>query len=307
MASPGEQSPAPADHAVNAAAAPVRSARALSWILLALTLAGVLATLTLGSWQLRRAAFKEALTRQIAEQNQLPALQNIAVAAIKNIAENDKSNAAAPGQSSPLHRSVELRGTWLHDYTVFLDNRFMAGKPGFYVVTPLLLQGQSAAVWVQRGWVARDAQERTRLPQLPASQDEVLVTGRLVEGISRVYALGEPENTQLGTATGQASADVGSAGTPSSAPGWARASRIWQNLPALKLEAPLLVLPVAVLQTPAAFANDGLLRDWPQADAGVAKHYGYAFQWFALCGLIIALYVWFQILAPRRKQPRGHR
>jgi surfeit locus 1 family protein len=31
----------------------------------------------------------------------------------------------------------------------------------------------------------------------------------------------------------------------------------------------------------------------------VHKHYGYAFQWFALALLVIGLYVWFQVLQPR--------
>jgi surfeit locus 1 family protein len=46
--------------------------------------------------------------------------------------------------------------------------------------------------------------------------------------------------------------------------------------------------------------SDGLLRDWPAADLGLQKHYGYAFQWFALCALILGLYVWFQLVKPRR-------
>jgi surfeit locus 1 family protein len=46
---------------------------------------------------------------------------------------------------------------------------------------------------------------------------------------------------------------------------------------------------------------DKLLRDWPLPAADVHKHHGYAFQWFALSILTIALYVWFQILRPRRR------
>jgi surfeit locus 1 family protein len=37
----------------------------------------------------------------------------------------------------------------------------------------------------------------------------------------------------------------------------------------------------------------------------VQKHYGYAFQWFALCALIGGLHVWFRIIRPRRKAPRN--
>ena len=44
----------------------------------------------------------------------------------------------------------------------------------------------------------------------------------------------------------------------------------------------------------------------PAAD--VHKHYGYAFQWFALCALIVGLYVWFQLIRPRRRAaPRLNR
>ena len=52
-------------------------------------------------------------------------------------------------------------------------------------------------------------------------------------------------------------------------------------------------------------ASEGLQRDWPVVGTGVDKHYGYAFQWFGLCGLMALLYVWFQIvrrfIRPRRQ------
>ena len=47
--------------------------------------------------------------------------------------------------------------------------------------------------------------------------------------------------------------------------------------------------------------SEGLLREWPEAASGAPKHYGYAFQWWALSALIAILYVWFQFIAPRRK------
>ena len=44
---------------------------------------------------------------------------------------------------------------------------------------------------------------------------------------------------------------------------------------------------------------------WPEPAADVQKHYGYAFQWFALCALILGLYVWFQLIRPRRARHTG--
>jgi surfeit locus 1 family protein len=261
-----------------------------------MVLIGIAMTLALGVWQLRRAAFKEALASQIEAQNKLPAQENIAQAAINNIANNTPSSAAT---NPLLYRKVRLRGQWLAQHTVFLDNRFMAGRAGFYVLTPLQLEASPAIVWVQRGWVPRNAQDRMLLPDVLTPAGVVQVPGRVIESVSRAYALGESSDK---------------ATTASSAPATARASRIWQNLPNVDFGAQAQLLPVAVLQTTEAIdatvsataertVQDGLLRDWPQPDAGVAKHYGYAFQWFALCGLIIALYVWFQILAPRRRKP----
>ena len=61
----------------------------------------------------------------------------------------------------------------------------------------------------------------------------------------------------------------------------------------------LAMLPLSALQI--GTADDGLLRDWPQPATDVHKHYGYAFQWFGLSALFALLYVWFQIIAPRRR------
>ncbi|RYF40875.1 MAG: SURF1 family protein, partial [Comamonadaceae bacterium] len=77
--------------------------------------------------------------------------------------------------------------------------------------------------------------------------------------------------------------------------------RIRQNLDlaAFGAETGLSLLPVSLLQTGAA--SEGLLRDWPASNTGVDKHYGYAFQWFALCALLVGLYAWFQVFLPRRR------
>ena len=266
------------------------SARTLLAIVTAVAMA---ATAGLGVWQLQRAAFKEALASQIERTSKLPPIESFAALAAdsklkgaSSISEKSAAPEAAAANSvqALVHQRVDVRGTWLHEHTVFLDNRYMGGRPGFIVATPLQIAGSSQVVWVQRGWVARDPQDRTRLPSLPATAEPVNVQGRVVAEVSRVYALG--------------------AATPASAPGAARASGIWQNLPAVNFGPSSQLLPLAVLQTAITAgqaAPDSLQRDWTPPDSGVAKHYGYAFQWFALCGLIMVLYAWFQFIAPRRR------
>lgn len=223
---------------------------------------GVALTVALGVWQWGRAADKLALQAQLQERTRLPALDASAVAALD-------------GASAPLFRPVRLVGRWLPRWTVYLDNRQMAGHIGFHVLTPLQLHGERAVVLVQRGWVPRDFQERTRLPAVDTPDSEVVIEGRIAPPPVRLHQFGGGE------------------------PG-----RIRQNLdlPAFAAETGLpLITAMSVQQT--GTASEGLRRDWPEPVLGVGKHHGYAFQWWALAALIAILYVWFQFIAPRRARP----
>lgn len=236
------------------------------WRFWLITLAAAVAmavTASLGQWQLSRAAQKLALQAGVDAQKQRPALRN--------------GDVAAAAGADALHRPVVLRGTWQAAHTVFLDNRQMNGRPGFYVLTPLALEGQPTVLLVQRGWVARDFVQRDRLPPVQTPTGVVELAGRVMASPGRLF-------------------EFDSAGTGSGS------SVIRQNLDlaAFRAETRLpLVTGFAVLQT--GGPSEGLQRDWPEAASGVGKHYGYAFQWFGLCGLIAILYVWFQFIAPRRK------
>jgi surfeit locus 1 family protein len=127
-------------------------------------------------------------------------------------------------------------------------------------------------VLVQRGWVARNFQDRVELPPVETAQDVLVqVQGTVAPPPSRLYEFRGADSAQ-------------------------GSSRIRQNLDlaSFRTETGLALAPFTVLQTGAA--SEGLLRDWPVVGTGVDKHYGYAFQWFGLCGLIALLYVWFQIV-----------
>lgn len=225
------------------------------WVLVAALLSASL-TARLGVWQLDRAAQKVALQQALDAEAARPSLDNAALAG-----------------ASPLHRRVVLRGEWVAERSVWLDNRSMDGRPGFFVVTPLKLAGRDDVILVQRGWAPRHQVDRQRLPPLVTPAGEVEVVGRLAAAPSRLYELGD-----------------GAGGA------------IRQNLdPAgFAVETGLKLLPLTVVQTAADSPRDTLLRHWPAPDLGLQKHYGYAFQWFALCALIVGLYVWFQLLRPRR-------
>lgn len=235
------------------------------WLITVATVLVVATGVALGRWQLDRAAQKEALAAQIAERLAAPPVPVAELLA-----------AAGAGDVQVLwHRQVRLEGEWVSAGTRFLDNRQMNGRVGFFVLTPLRLAG-GQAVLVQRGWVPRDFQDRNRVPAVETPAGMVTLVGRLAPPPARLYELGE---------------------------GGSGAIRQNIDLAALAQETALSLLPLSVQQT--GDARDGLLRDWPAPDAGVHKHYGYAFQWFGLAALFALLYVWFQFIAPHRRRRRA--
>jgi surfeit locus 1 family protein len=232
-------------------------------MLLLAALAACAGTARLGLWQLDRAAQKNAVHQAQLRQRALPSL---------TAAELARTAAAVPAQ---VHRRVVLQGRWLVQHTVYLDNRQMAGRTGLYATTPLRLDDGSA-VLVLRGWLPRDPLDRTRIELPPLQGGPVQVQALVASGVPRLYEF-----------------DAAASGS------------IRQNLDlaAFARETDLPLRPLVLVQEdgPAPPA-DGLLRQWPAPAADVHKNYGYAFQWFALCALIIGLYVWFQIIRPRRAQ-----
>ncbi len=225
---------------------------------------GVAITFSLGMWQLGRAAEKTALQDAKQQQSDQVVLDGRTLGTARD----------EPQQRQALiHRRMLLRGQWLAEHTVFLENRQMNGKPGFFVMTPLKLEGTGAVVLVQRGWAQRSFTDRTALPVLQTPAGLVEVQGHLAPWPSRLYDFG-------GAETGP----------------------IRQNLKLTpyRQETGLSVLEISLLQS--GTASEGLLREWPLVASGVAKHHGYAFQWFGLSGLIALLYVWFQIVQPRRQK-----
>lgn len=209
---------------------------------------------------------------------------------------------AMPSLVDMLHRTVRLRGLWLSAQTVYLENRQMHGVPGFYVLTPLALEGTQQTVLVQRGWIQRDFEERTRLPAFETPAGIVEITGRVAAPPGRLLDLGAAVRP-AGMPTAPATAASGTAAAPAGAAQSALGpSPIRQNLDLENFRAETqlpLRTDVTLLQT--GKASEGLQRDWPAPTLGIEKHYGYAFQWFGLAALVAILYVWFQFIAPRRR------
>ena len=175
-----------------------------------------------------------------------------------------------PSAWAQTHRRVQLQGEWLNDQTVFLDNRAHHGRVGFWVMTPLRVQA-GQVVWVQRGWVERDALDPRKLPQLAPPVHGSPVHGRIAPPLSQIFELGSAQQ---------------------SAPG-SNPSPIRANLDPAQMQS-LVQDNVVALVVQTGLDGDGLRRDWFQVGLSADKNRAYAFQWFALSVLLAFLYLWFQ-------------
>ena len=240
------------------------SRRFLTVLIAAIVVAG--GTFSLGQWQLRRAAQKEALQLSLQTMNKLAALDTAALLQVRDL-------------TLVRDRVVALSGHWVAAKTIYLDNRPMGEKTGFWVYTPLVLVGSDQTVLVQRGWVPRNFMDRSQLPPVETPGGSVTVSGRIAPPPSKLYSFGGTDQGQI-----RQNLDIGS----------------------FRQETGLPLMNMSVVQL--GVASEGLLRNWPAPNLGVDKHHGYALQWFALSALTVGLYGWFQVLIPwRRRRSQGTR
>src|SRR5882672_3349707 len=127
-------------------------------------------------------------------------------------------------------KRVSLRGIFLAERTVLLDNKLRDHRIGYEVVTPLRLDDGSS-VLVDRGWFARGTQEP------PAPPGRVRVEGIALERLPHALRIGEEPKV-----------------------------RIRQNLDIAEFarESGLALHPFVIEQH--SNSGDGLVRDWPRPD-----------------------------------------
>jgi surfeit locus 1 family protein len=206
------------------------------WIvtLSALLMAGLM--FSLGIWQLDRAAQKQKLSQE--------------------------RHSALP---------IRLSGQWAAQQTLYVDNRQMNGKQGFFVVTPLVTSS-AEYVLVERGWIPRDFMDRKKLQSIQTPATAVAID---------VRQLADPVLPAV----------------------FAKEMTIeYPIVQFVDLGYMAKVLPDKVYKgmvRQLGDASEGLKRDWYEPASGVEKHYGYALQWFAMSATVLGLYLWFQWIKPK--------
>jgi len=212
-------------------------------LLFGLGLIVVLLMLRLGVWQLGRADEKQSILDEL---NLRSSREPIALTSLNPIAQDLR------------FRRVTMSGKFLADQTIFVDRQVVRGQVGYQVFTPLQLNDHSMQVLVARGWVSV-GESRARLPSIVTPTSELIISGRLNT------APPQPPLWKEGFAVAD--------------------GQVWQYLPIADYESQmkLNLFPLVVELAPETSAPIALLIDWPAIDdKWVAKHKGYAFQWFAM-------------------------
>ena len=241
-----------------------------AWLVF-VAIAGIM--LMLGRWQLDRAAEKVSM-REAADAAR--------VAPAKLITELNDIKAAASA-----YTRVQVSGEWLIDRQFLWDNRTHKGRAGFEVITPMRT-ADGLLVLINRGWLPLGV-SRAELP-------DVSLPSELVDSVQTVT--GYFTRPSKGFASGEASSRDAD---------WPKLLQFY-DYPLIEdlLSAAIVPGVVQVLELDGAGAEATkspsslesgespglwLTGNW-QADAsGPAKHYSYAFQWFAMATALAVIFV----------------
>ena len=245
----------------------------LFWTLL-IGFSFVYLTYSLGQWQTGRAQEKQVL-----------------------VAEQARALAASPiTPTSPTldldnlsYRKIEVKGRFDDKALIYIDNRQVNGRPAVQVVQGFQPQDEQFLIPVDRGYLLRDPSNPRLAPEMPTEENDsaqVALTGTVL-----------PRFAQAAELSGMALGDVNNIHQDQS-----NGMRVWSNFSA-EAFAELAELPlsnfVVTLQPVEQSPGDGQANQaskvqgfYHQAvplQTQVAKHKGYAFQWYTMSAVLLLL------------------
>lgn len=257
---------------------------------------------SLGSWQLRRAAEKQTMLTQITQ------------AAAHPVQRFNAQQLAATPSDNLRYRRILIRGSWIADKGVFIDNRIHQGKPGYWLIMPLKLSEPSESnlahidtaararlslttpavkptakpavrpkppviVLINRGWFPKQLGQTPQLNNIPTSTVELDLQGQVLDHLPRFISLESTPNTPIGG--------------------------VWQNFSVQRYQEISGLNTLAFIVQQDQPSNDGLLQDTFTPTLDPDKNRGYAYQWFsfaAIAGIAFLILCW-QLVPVYFKKP----
>ena len=160
---------------------------------------------------------------------------------------------------------MELRGEFLQQRNLLLDNRISNGAYGFELLTPLRLSANGQLVLVNRGWIAGD-RGRRKLPTLLPTGGEQILTGIIYVPPGEPFSLGAEAFTETGPQV-----------------------LLTVDMAAIETFLGESLFPYTVRLDADSPAT--LTIDWPLLNSSPEKHRAYAVQWFSMALALLLLFL----------------
>jgi len=212
--------------------------------------------IALGVWQLGRSEEKRLFLEQQG--------QSLASSEIIQLSKTSEENL-----DTLRYKKVQATSHYDQAHQFLIDNQISAGKAGYFVLTPFVLQGEAKAVLVNRGWVPLN-QQRSILPDLQISSEQTQVTGRINQFPSVGIKL--------------AGAEIPTEGWPSVV------QVVDSSVLARKLGYSIFPFQIELDKD----QPEGFKREWQTTTMMLPEqHTAYAIQWFALALTLTILFIWY--------------
>lgn len=174
------------------------------------------------------------------------------------------------------YRQSTLRGRFDFSRQFLLDNKVYEGRPGYEVLTPFFVDNELTVILVNRGWVPQNGDRSVKpdIDDVPLTEAlDVTVSGRVVMPSTGVTLGDSIDASEFG---------------------WPLVVQYpdYQTI-AEKLDRIQLVHAMLVLSAGQAW---NYTYNWQPVANGPEKHYGYAFQWFALLLAVITFFVYLNFI-----------
>ena len=167
------------------------------------------------------------------------------------------------------YKKAIATGHYDQAHQFLIDNQISGGKAGYFVLTPFILQGETKAVLVNRGWVPLNP-DRSVLPDVQIKIQQSVVAGR----INHFPSVG-----------------IKLAGAEIPTDSWPSVTQVVDTaVLAKKLAYPLFPFQIELDQD----QQLGFKREWQTTTVMLPEqHIAYAIQWFALAITLTLLFIWY--------------
>lgn len=208
----------------------------------------------LGFWQLNRLEQRRARNAELMQQLEAPPLEL-----------DGRPLAVDPVELRD--RPAQASGRFDYSRQLILTQQSWQGAPGAHLITPLIIDGSSRAVLVDRGWI-------------PASE----VMGGDLHSFEETGEQSVAGHIQLSQTLSGGRQTV----TSGIQDEWYRV-----DIEAIQSQMPYELLPVYLVQSPKGPVQELPYRADPDVDLSEGPHLGYAIQWFIFALLLGAGYARF--------------